>query len=128
MFCWTRSITSAAVIRPWLKIARVIAAVAIIFGISGAWGWKLLLDAKAQLNDTGERVTRLSADLKGLEPTVQSYVHRLQQAGEAQLSQFQENADREAVPRNSERMSYRSRRQTNYGHDRSRSPTLMAKH
>jgi hypothetical protein len=74
------------------QIAWLIAAVAVIFGAAGAWGWKLLLEAKAELDGTGRRVTQLTADVSKLEPVMRGHVASLQQAGAEQLKKFREEA------------------------------------
>lgn len=78
------------------QIAWAIGAVAVIFGISGAWGWKLLSDTKKELDAMGQHVTKLSTNLKNLEPTVRLQFDRLQKAGTEQLEQFRVGAKREA--------------------------------
>jgi hypothetical protein len=71
------------------QIAWVIATLAVIFGVTGAWGWKLLLEAKTELDATGRRVAELSTNVNKLEPV-------LQKARTEQLKQFREDARREA--------------------------------
>lgn len=77
------------------QIAWAVAAVAVIFGISGAWGWKLLLEAKKELEVTSRQVTQLSTDVHNLEPITRLHIARLQQAGIEQLDKFRGDAKRE---------------------------------
>ncbi len=91
---WVRTVESK--LQSMQQIAWAIAAVAVIFGISGAWGWKLLLDAKTELDTTGRRVTQLSTSVNNLEPIARLHVELLQKTGTEQLDKFHEGANREA--------------------------------
>jgi hypothetical protein len=75
------------------QIAWAVGVVAVIFGFSGAWGWKLLLDAKAELDATGMRVAQLSSNLQNLEPTAKLYVELVKKAGDEQLQELRSDFD-----------------------------------
>ena len=78
------------------QIAWVIGAVALIFGVSGAWGLKLLRDAEAELDDTDKRVVALSKKTQEMEPFARQQIESLRLAGAEVLKQFREDAKREA--------------------------------
>jgi hypothetical protein len=82
------------------QIAWVIGVLAVVFGVSSGWGWKLLLGAKTELEATKTELeatkTELDTTKTELDKLEPLYVEKLQKAGTEQLRQFREDVKREA--------------------------------
>lgn len=83
----------AASLSTMKQLSLVMAALAVIFGVSGAWGYKLLNDARQQLVELTESVGTLSIQVKDWETIKNVHTNDIHAAGKEALATHKSQID-----------------------------------